>query len=116
MNSQNFEMKNLKKLRETKKLTQVRLSIEVEVSQELISQYELGKTLPTSPNLLKLANYFNCSTDYLLERTDNPNINKNSNKQDVENNNIIHKYNSLSNENKKHFNSYLEHLCTSQNK
>lgn len=115
MSTQNFEMKNLKKLREKKRLTQIRLSIEVEVSQELISQYELGKTLPTSPNLLKLANYFNCSTDYLLERTDNPNINKNSNKQDIENNNIIHKYNSLSTENKKHFNSYLEHLSTSQN-
>ena len=116
MSTQNFEMKNLKKLREQKKLTQVRLSIDVEVSQELISQYELGKTLPTSPNLIKLADYFNCSTDYLLERTDNPIINKNSNKQDIENNNILQMYHSLSNENKKHFNSYLEHLCTSQNK
>ena len=38
MNNKNFKMNNLKKLREKKNLTQMRLSIDVEVSQELISQ------------------------------------------------------------------------------
>ena len=36
----NFKMDNLKEIRKRKKLTQVRLSIDMEVSQELISQYE----------------------------------------------------------------------------
>ena len=110
MNTKNFKMNNLKKLREKKNLSQIRLSIDVEVSQELISQYELGKSKPNADNLIKLADYFNCSTDYLLERTKNPEINKNFNKQDDENNILLDKYNSLSNENKKHFNSYLNYL------
>lgn len=73
MNSKNFKMENLKKIREKKNITQIKLSIDIEVSQELISQYELGKTKPTVENLLKLADYFNCSTDYLLQRTNTPN-------------------------------------------
>lgn len=110
MNENNFEMKNLRKLRLQRKMTQINLSVKVEVSQELISQYELGQTMPTSPNLIKLADYFKCSTDYLLERTDNPCINKDSISIDPEINKIIQIYNSLSTEDKKHFNSYLEHL------
>lgn len=110
MNRKNFKMNNLKKLREKKNLTQIRLSIDVEVSQELISQYELGKSKPNADTLIKLADYFNCSTDYLLERTNNPETNKNFSKQDAENNIILDKYNSLSNENKKHFNNYLDYL------
>lgn len=110
MKENNFEMKNLRKLRLQKKMTQINLSVKVEVSQELISQYELGQTLPTSPNLIRLADYFQCSTDYLLERTDNPYINKDSISMDPEINKIIQIYDSLSTEDKKHFNSYLEHL------
>ena len=50
----NFKMNNLKEIREKKNLTQVRVSIDVEVSQELISQYERGTSLPTIPNLINL--------------------------------------------------------------
>ena len=72
MNNECFKMSNLKKIREKNNITQIRLSIDLEVSQELISQYEVGKTLPTITNLSKLADFFHCSTDYLLNRTDNP--------------------------------------------
>lgn len=104
-------MKNLKKLREKKNLTQVKLSVDVEVSQEIISQYELGKTLPTVSNLIKLADYFNTSTDYLLNRTNNPLPINDLNKKDIEISDIIEKYHSLSDENKKQFLSFLEFLC-----
>lgn len=110
MDSKNFKMKNLKEIRENKKITQIKLSVDIEVSQELISQYELGKTKPTVENLIKLANYFNCSTDYLLERTNIPSQIKLIDKKDAEIANIIEQYNSLSNENKKHLISYLNHL------
>ncbi len=63
-------MKNLKILREKKKQTQLNLGIEIGVQQETISAYENGKAMPTADTLLKLANYFNCSTDYLLDLTD----------------------------------------------
>ena len=110
MNSENKKMTNLKKLRESRNLTQIKLSVEVAVSQELISAYELEKNKPIVENLLKLANYFNCSTDYLLDRTDNPLINKSLNKKEIESNNILNKYESLSSENKKLFNEYLDFL------
>ena len=36
------------------------------------SYYEKGKIYPPSNTLVKLADYFNVSTDYLLGRSDNP--------------------------------------------
>lgn len=38
----------------------------------LISDWKLGKKTPAADNLIKLANYFDVSVDYLLGRTDNP--------------------------------------------
>lgn len=110
MNTDNFKMENLKKLREEKNITQTRLSIEVEVSQEIISHYEIGKSTPNIDNLIKIADFFNCSTDYLLNRTNNPSINKNDDNTEITD--IIYKYNSLSKENKKHFNCFLNYLTT----
>lgn len=61
-------MENLKKLREKKKVTQVRLSIAAEVSQETISAYESGKSFPSVETLIKIADFLGTSTDYLLGR------------------------------------------------
>jgi len=63
-------MKNLKELSQKKKITQIRLSITAEVSQETISAYESGKTLPSADTLIKLANFLDTSVDYLLGLTD----------------------------------------------
>lgn len=64
-------MKNLKKIREKLNITQVRLSVAIEVSQETISAYEAGKALPSAETLIKMANFLNTSVDYLLDLTDN---------------------------------------------
>ena len=61
-------MENLKKIREKKKVTQVRLSIAAEVSQETISAYESGKSYPSVETLIKIADFLGTSTDYLLGR------------------------------------------------
>ena len=61
-------MENLKKIREKKKITQVRLSIAAEVSQETISAYESGKAFPSVETLIKMADFLGTSTDYLLGR------------------------------------------------
>lgn len=63
-------MERLRKLREEKGISQIRLSVEVGVAQESISAYERGKAVPTCENLVKIAKYLNTSTDYLLELTD----------------------------------------------
>lgn len=63
-------MERLKKLREEKSISQIRLSVEIGVAQETISAYERGKAVPTCENLVKLAKYLNTSTDYLLGLSD----------------------------------------------
>ncbi len=63
-------MKRLRQLREELKMTQVRLAIELGVSQETISGYEIGKAVPPADMLCKLADCLHTSVDYLLERTD----------------------------------------------
>lgn len=64
-------MERLKQLRETKNMTQVRLGIELGVSQETISGYEIGKAAPPADMLVKLADILDTSVDYILGRTDN---------------------------------------------
>jgi len=61
-------MNNIKKLRIKRKITQVDLAREIMVKQETISAYESGKALPSADALIKIANYLNTSTDYLLGR------------------------------------------------
>lgn len=51
-------------------MTQVRLSIELEVSQETISAYESGKYYPSYQALLKLSQILNSSIDYLMGLSD----------------------------------------------
>lgn len=56
----------IRELREERNMTQVRVSIELEVSQETISSYENGKHYPSVPNLIKLSALFHTSCDYIL--------------------------------------------------
>ena len=46
------------------------------IPQSLLSNYKAGTKSPTSDNLVIIADYFDCSVDYLLGRTDNPEVNK----------------------------------------
>lgn len=45
-----MDLRNLRILRNKKNISQLKLSMDLELSQELISQYELGKSLPTIAN------------------------------------------------------------------
>ena len=64
-------MNRIKDLRKKRKITQIRLSIAAEVSQETISAYENGKAEPKMDKLIRIADFLNTTTDYLLGRTDN---------------------------------------------
>lgn len=66
----------IKELRKAKKMTQLKLALELNTSQNTISRYESGEREPSIKDLIKIADFFNVSVDYLLERTDNPNIQK----------------------------------------
>ena len=58
----------IRALREARHMTQVRLSIELEVSQETVSAYESGKHYPSYPALVRMADLFGVSMDYLMGR------------------------------------------------
>ena len=63
----------LKQLREKTGLSQAKFAkVLGGVSQPVIARYETGDFFPSYPVLIKIADYFNVSTDYLLGRTDNP--------------------------------------------
>ena len=57
--------KRLKELRLATGETQKDLAKAIEVGRTTISEYESGKIVPKQEGLLKLANHFNVSVDYL---------------------------------------------------
>lgn len=62
--------KMIKELRLERGWSQTKLADELFVSQDTISLWELGKSLPDILNLIKLAKLFKVSTDYLLGLVD----------------------------------------------
>lgn len=63
----------LKELREAKHLSQVRLAMDLHLSQNSISRYENIEREAGYETLILIADYFHVSLDYLLGRTNNPN-------------------------------------------
>ena len=64
-------------LREDRDLRQIDVSNATGIDQKTLSNYETGKTNPDSYSILKLADFFQVSTDYLLGCT-NLNIKSNT--------------------------------------
>lgn len=56
----------IRELRREKNLTQEQLASKLCTSQDTISLWECGKSYPDLPTLVKIAEIFNISTDYLL--------------------------------------------------
>lgn len=63
-------MKRLKMLREKKQLTQAQLGSLTNISPSAIGMYEQGRREANHETLLKLANFFDVTIDYLLGRND----------------------------------------------
>jgi len=70
------QFKNLRNIREDKDIKQKQIAAYLNVSQNTYSQYETGVISITAEVLIKLADYYKVSVDYLLDRTNNPKINK----------------------------------------
>lgn len=67
---------NLRKIRKEKGISQLKLALDLNTNQNTISRYETGEREPGINELIKIADYFDVSVDYLLGRTDNPKVNK----------------------------------------
>ena len=59
---------NIKQLRKEKNISQKELASLIDVSQRLISNYEDGSATPKVENLIKIADTFKVSLDYLTDR------------------------------------------------
>ena len=62
----------LKHLREERKLLSKDFAKIMNVEPATITNWEKGNRFPKDSMLIKIADYFDCSTDYLLGRTENP--------------------------------------------
>ena len=61
----------LKKLREEKNILSKDLASIINVEPSTITNWEKGNRSPKEDMLIRIADYFDCSIDYLLGRTDN---------------------------------------------
>lgn len=59
---------NLKKLRQARKITQSQLAEDLGLSVFTIAKYETYRRRPDYETLIRIADYFNVSLDYLLGR------------------------------------------------
>ncbi|MEE1016318.1 helix-turn-helix domain-containing protein [Ruminococcus sp. JL13D9] len=68
--------RRIRNLREDKDMTQTEVAKMLTMSQTGYSKYETGENdIPTNI-LIKLADFYDVSVDYLLNRTDNPKTNR----------------------------------------
>ena len=65
---------NLKKLRHEKGLTQIALQMHTGIEQALLSKFENGERVPPTETLMRLAEFYNVSMDYIMCRTEKKEI------------------------------------------
>lgn len=56
----------LRTIRKAKGFSQVKVSMDLNISREAISNYETGKRSPDVEMLIKFSDYYNVSIDYLI--------------------------------------------------
>ena len=71
-----FMFKRIRELREDNDLTQTQVAKELNCSQQVYSNYEHGQRDIPTDILIKRSKFYKVSTDYILELTNNPNIQK----------------------------------------
>lgn len=67
-------IKNLKKLRTEKKISQQHLASILGISQQSINKYENHNVEPDVSILIAIAEYFDTTIDYLVGKNDNPDL------------------------------------------
>ena len=71
-----MRINRIRDLREDHDLTQTQIAKLLNIEQTTYSKYERGKVNVPMDAYLKLADYYGVSLDYLLGRTDNPQVNR----------------------------------------
>lgn len=66
----------LKELRQQRRISQIKLAMDLDTTQNTISRYENEIREADYRMLIRFADYFDVSIDYLLGRTENPELNR----------------------------------------
>lgn len=71
-----IELKRIKDLREDNDLSQEALAKQLHISQRVYSHYETGTRKIPLEIVIDLADFYDCSIDYLVSRTNKKEVNK----------------------------------------
>ena len=74
-----YTVERIKSRCKTKCIQVGKMLADCELSKNALSSMQSRGSWLQANNLAKIADYLNCSVDYLLGRTDNPEINKSNN-------------------------------------
>ena len=66
----------LKELRKSRGHTQIYVQMQTGIEQALLSKFENGERVPPTETLIRLAEFYDVSMDYIMCRTDRPAINR----------------------------------------
>ena len=66
----------LKELRRSRGYTQIFVQMQTGIEQALLSKFENGDRVPPTETLVRLADFYNVSIDYILCRTEKPEVNR----------------------------------------
>lgn len=70
MKSRGGNVVRIKELRKEQKITQLKMALDLNMSQNTISRYENGEREPGIAELIRIADYFHVTIDYLVGRSD----------------------------------------------
>lgn len=76
MSSGDIMQNRLRELRKRRGYTQIALQMQTGIEQALLSKFENGERIPPTETLIRLADFYNVSIDYILCRTEKPEINR----------------------------------------
>lgn len=99
----------LKELRQEKNINQLKLAMDLNITQASVSKYEIGAREPSLEILEKMSDYFGVSTDYLIGRSDirKPLTAKELKKDELD---LIYKYRNLKESDKHRLQGYMDCL------
>jgi len=107
-------MLKLRSLREERKINQQKIAMDLQISQASISKYEIGTAEPDISTILRLAEYFRVSTDYLLGKSETKIPMAKSDLTDAEIDHLI-SYQALSKSQKEKADAYIRGIIDESN-
>ena len=62
----------IKELRKSRHISQLKMAMDLNMTQNTLSRYETGDREPGINQLIRIADFFHVSMDYLIGRSDDP--------------------------------------------